>query len=432
MTHGGNGADISERGLDELVTLLDLVRFEVALTKPDLVRHSGLGRNVVSQRVEELIGYRLVTDGDLRRTTGGRAARELTLNVDAGVVLVAFLGATGCVMGITDLSGRILGSHDEEWDIAVGPEATIDRVREVFDDLLGSSAVPDGAQLYGIGIGVPGPVEMSSGRPFSPPIMPRWDGYPVRDHLAERYRVPVWVDNEVNLMALGELHHGQARGERNVICVKIGTGIGAGLISDGRLHRGAQGCAGDIGHVAVTEATGVMCRCGNLGCLEALAGGAALARDGATAAAEGRSPGIAKLLETGKPVTAADISRVAQNGDHAAMELMTRSGRLVGETLATLVNFFDPSLVIVGGAVAEGSNLVLAAIRGTVYRRSLPLATRDLRIVLSSLGRDSGLLGAARMVIDGLFSREVMGLWLADGSPAGRPELAAVSTALVR
>jgi glucokinase-like ROK family protein len=429
VAQAGSGS-ISGRELDELVTLLDLVRSRVALTKPELVRHSRLGRNVVSQRLAELTSRGLLTEGELRRSTGGRAARELALRADAGVILVAFFGATGFVVALTDLAGRLLDTRAEDCDIAIGPEPALERIEEIFDEVLASDAVPASAPLYGIGVGLPGPVELTSGRPFNPPIMPGWDGYPVRDRLAGRYEVPVWVDNEVNLMALGELHYGQARGERSVICVKIGTGIGAGLISDGQLHRGAHGCAGDIGHVAVTEATGVMCRCGNLGCLEALAGGAALARDGAAAAEEGRSHQLAKLLDAGKTITAADVGRAAQDGDHAAVELMTRSGRLVGETLATLVNFFDPSLMIVGGAVAERNNLVLAAVRGTVYRRSLPLATRDLRIELSTLGRDAGLLGAARMVIEGLFSRDVLGLWMTDGSPAGRPELAEVSTAL--
>jgi predicted NBD/HSP70 family sugar kinase len=174
--------------------------------------------------------------------------------------------------------------------------------------------------------------------------MPRWDGYPVRDRFAARYDVP--VDNEVNVMALGELRGGLAQGEHDLVYVKIGTGIGAGLISGGRLHRGAQGCAGDVGHVAVVDDASVICRCGNMGCLEALA------RDGAAAAAERRSRYLADLLATGAQIDARDVARAADHGDPASVELLTRSGRLMGKMLATLVNFYNPSLILIGGGVA--------------------------------------------------------------------------------
>jgi predicted NBD/HSP70 family sugar kinase len=254
--------------------------------------------------------------------------------------------------------------------------------------------------------------------------MPGWDGYPVRARLAQRYDVPVWVDNDVNLMALGELRVGAAQNQQDVIFVKIGTGIGAGLISSGRLHRGAQGAAGDIGHATVEVGSGVVCRCGNVGCLEALAGGAALSRDGTTAAREGRSPFLREVLRGGQPITATDVAAAAQHGDPVAVELLARSGQLVGETVATLVNFFNPSLVLLGGGVALAGDMILTAVREAVYRRSLPLATRDLRIDRSILSPDPGLSGAAHMVLDELFSRQRLGRWLPVGSPAGLPELA--------
>jgi glucokinase-like ROK family protein len=259
--------------------------------------------------------------------------------------------------------------------------------------------------------------------------MPGWDGYPVRARLARRFRVPVWVDNDVNLMALGELRFGLARGERDVLYIKIGTGIGAGLVSGGRLHRGAQGCAGDVGHVAVVDDAAIICRCGNVGCLEALAGGAALAREAAVAATSGRSALLADLLGTGRRLDARDVSTAAQHGDPFSVELITRSGQLVGRMLATLVNFYNPSLIIIGGGVANAGDLLLAAIRQVVYQRSLPLATRNLRMARSPLADRAGLVGASAMVADELFSRELLGRWIDRGSPAGRPELAEASRA---
>ncbi|WP_214370691.1 ROK family protein [Pseudonocardia sp. H11422] len=411
--------------LDSLVVVLDLVRSGTARTRPELARRSGLGRTVITQRLGQLMACGLVGEGELGRSTGGRAPRELRFRAEAGAVLVAELGATGLSVGITDLSGELCRHHQEPWDIAAGPEATLGRIEALFDDLLAGGPP---VRPWGIGVGVPGPVEFASGRPVAPPIMPGWDGYRVRDRLAARYDVPVWVDNEVNTMALGELRTGLARDVADMIYVKIGTGIGAGLISGGRLHRGAQGCAGDIGHVALVNsvpgAADVACRCGNVGCLEALAGGAALARDATAAAEAGRSPALSQRLARG-PLQAVDVVAAAEFGDLVAVELLQRAGRLVGETLAALVSFYNPAMVLLGGGVGASGDLLLASIRHAVYRRSLPLATRDLKIARSPLSERAGLLGAAFMVVDELLSRERLGRWIAHGSPAGRPALAA-------
>jgi glucokinase-like ROK family protein len=288
-----------------------------------------------------------------------------------------------------------------------------------------ASHVP--SQLWGIGIGVPGPVEFESGRPVSPPIMPGWDLYPVRERFAS-YRVPVWVDNDVNIMALGEGTAGLGRGRDNFVFIKIGTGIGAGIIVGGRLHRGTKGCAGDIGHIQVIDSgPEVVCRCGHFGCLEALAGGAALGRDAEAAAREGRSRFLATLLEEKGSLEALDVARAATHGDPTSVELVTSAGRLVGRVVAGIVNFFNPSLVVIGGGVAGTGDLLLATIRESVYRRSLPLATRDLTVKRSTLGGLAGVVGAAAMVTDELFAPQRLSQWLEAGAPS-EPELAAVAT----
>jgi len=282
---------------------------------------------------------------------------------------------------------------------------------------------PGAPPVWGVGIGLPAPVEFGAGRPVSPPIMPGWDCYPVGQRLSSRYQAPAWVDNDVNLMALGELRAGQAQDQTDVVYIKIGSGIGAGLISAGHLHRGAQGAAGDVGHVAVLDDTSVVCRCGNTGCLEAIAGGAAIARDAAAAARDGRSDFLASRLGERPALTVRDVMEAADHGDIVAVELLNRSGNLIGRMLATLVNFYNPSLVIIGGGVAAAGDMFLATIRQSVYRRSLPLATRDLRIVRSSNIETIGLRGAAFVVLDELFSRAHLGKWINEGSPAGRLDL---------
>jgi glucokinase-like ROK family protein len=329
-------------------------------------------------------------------------------------------------VALTDLSGRRLEHHEEPTDIALGPDAVLGRVETLFDELL-ARGPERAAPIWGVGIGVPGPVEFATGCPIAPPIMPGWDRYPVRQRLASRYRAPTWVDNDVNLMALGELRSGLAAHQRDVIYVKVGTGIGSGLISGGRLHRGAQGAAGDIGHVAVADDSSVVCRCGNIGCLEAVAGGAALARDAVAAAEQGRTAFLAERLRTAGRLTAHDVGDAAAYGDRFAVDLLTRAGTTIGRTLATLVNFFNPSLIVVGGGVANAGDQFLAAIRQATYGRSLPLATRDLRIARSPLGDEAGQRGAAFIVLDELFSRDRLARWIDAGSPVGRPDLTDVA-----
>ncbi len=414
---------IPEESLEALVIVLDEVRFGRSASRSELVARTGLGRATVAQRIGELIERGLVAEGDVGPSTGGRPPRQLAFRADAGHILVADLGATSIDVAVTTLDGRILAHHGEPARIETGPEPCLDRVEALFELLLRTTDGLPG-RLWGVGIGVPGPVEFRSGHPFTPPIMHGWDGYPIRERFAERYHAPVWVDNDVNLLALGEWRSGVAMGHDNVVVVKIGTGIGAGIISDGRLHRGAQGSAGDIGHNQVVDDPSVVCRCGNVGCLEALAGGGALGRAGEIAGRDGQSPKLRAVLDQRGAVTAEDVARAASFGDPVAVVMLQSAGRLIGSMLASVVNFFNPSLIVIGGGVANSPDQLLAAIRETIYRRSLPLATRELLIQRSSLGGLAGVIGASNMVIDQLFARDAIGRWIEAGEPSGAPDLA--------
>jgi len=219
------------------------------------------------------------------------------------------------------------------------------------------------------------------------------------------------VDNDVNIMALGELHAGTARSVRDLLFVKVGTGIGCGIVVGGEVYRGVTGCAGDIGHIQVDEAgttSSPICSCGNSGCLEAWFGGAALARDAEAAARSGRSTWLADRLATlaaeGGTLTAKDVGAAAESGDPIAVGLIRDGGHRLGQVLASLVSFFNPGLVVIGGGVAGLGHQLLAEVRSVVYRRSLPLATGNLPIVLSELGATAGVIGAARLVSDSVLS----------------------------
>jgi predicted NBD/HSP70 family sugar kinase len=227
----------------------------------------------------------------------------------------------------------------------------------------------------------------------------------VRDALSRELGSPVLLDNDVNVMALGEQHTGVARSADDFLFVKIGTGIGCGIVVDRHLYRGADGCAGDIGHIRL-EQTGPVCACGNVGCLEAFFGGAALARDATGAARAGRSTVLADLLDRGGQLTAADVGQAITQGDAVALGLVRDGGQRVGSVLASLVSFFNPGLIVIGGGVSQLGHSLLAEIRSVIYRQSLPLATGNLPVVLSELGGDSGVICAARLISDAVYAAD--------------------------
>jgi predicted NBD/HSP70 family sugar kinase len=371
-------------------TMLALIRETDGTTRAELVARTGLARSTVAQRLDQLFAHGLLREAGESESTGGRPPMMFAFNDEAGVILAADLGATHARLAVTNLGGRVLAEEAGEERIASGPDAVLDWTEERFKELLAEAGREDG-DVRGIGIGVPGPVEHATGRPRNPPIMPGWDGYPVPERFTDHYNVPVLVDNDVNIMALGE-HWNHWRSVDHLLFVKVGTGIGCGVVVDGAIHRGADGAAGDIGHirVAAPEAEEVTCACGNVGCLEALAGGGAMAE---RLQADGfATPNSRAVVE------------LARAGEAAAVGLVRDSGRLIGEVLAASVNFFNPSVIVIGGDVVQAQEQLLAGVREVVYQRSLPLATRHLRIVRSQLADRAGVIGAAVMVIERVLS----------------------------
>jgi predicted NBD/HSP70 family sugar kinase len=368
--------------------LLHLIREEVAVTRADLARVTGLARSTVAQRVDALLANGLVRDTGGSVSTGGRPPAVLAFNRDAGVVLVADLGATHARVAVSDLAGAPLAEGAADLDIALGPERVLEWVHDWFTRLLREAGRSE-ADVRGIGIGVPGPVEFETGHPVNPPIMPGWDDFPIPEWFDGRYRAPVLVDNDVNIMARGE-HRVHWRETEHLLLIKVGTGIGCGIVADGHIHRGARGAAGDIGHIRATSSEDVVCRCGNIGCLEAVAGGQALAeRLAAQGADASRSRDVVRLVRSGHP---------------GAIRMVRDAGRTLGEVLAGTVNFFNPAVIVIGGDIAEAHEQLLAGVREGIFSRSLPLATRDLRIVPSRLGDRAGVIGAATMVIEHVLS----------------------------
>ncbi|MFI7243407.1 ROK family transcriptional regulator [Streptomyces qinglanensis] len=379
--------------------LLRLLRDGGPRSRAELGDRVDLSRSKLAVEVDRLLETGLVVADGLAASRGGRRSHNIRLAPGLRFLGVD-IGATSVDVAVTNPELEILGHLNQPMDVREGPVAVFDQVLAMVAKLR-DSGVADG--FDGAGIGVPGPVRFPEGTPVAPPIMPGWDGFPVREALSQELGCPVMVDNDVNLMATGEMQAGVARSVRDFFCVKIGTGIGCGVVVGGEVHRGTTGSAGDIGHIQV-EPDGRQCACGNRGCLEAYFGGAALARDAEEAAREGRSPELARLLAEKGRLDAADIATAASAGDGTSLDLIRDGGARVGQVIASLVSFFNPGLVVIGGGVTGLGHTLLASIRTQVYRQSLPLATGNLPIVLGELGQVAGVTGAARLTSDHLFS----------------------------
>ncbi len=313
-------------------------------------------------------------------------------------MLAAEVGATHVRTAITDLSATVLCDIHDDIPAAEGPERILTLIDERFEQLLKQSLRVH-SDVFGVGIGLACPTEFATGRPVNPPIMPGWDGFEVGRWMHARWNAPALVDNEVNMMAVGE-HATNWAGENELLCIKVGTGIGCGIISRGEIHRGAQGAAGDIGHIRVEGHDDVVCPCGNIACLEAVAGGEALAH---------------RLARQGIAAeNSRDVVKLVRQGNRDAIQLVRESGRLLGHVLAGAVNLLNPSVIVIGGDIAQAEEHLFAGLRETVYQRSLPLATKHLRIVASRLSDRAAVIGAAVTVIEHTLSPDTIDLTLAN------------------
>ncbi|QEO13989.1 ROK family transcriptional regulator [Agromyces intestinalis] len=387
MVDISRGSALGTSGASELFQLL---RDGVPRTRASLAQATGLARSTVAARVDELMDLGLITPVADAVSTGGRPPSQFALNPASRLVLAADLGASHAIIAVTDLTGTVLAQHGEPMDIADGPERVLGWMVEqglALVDGLGR----DRHDLVAVGIGVPGPVEHSTGRPVNPPIMPGWDRFDVPGWVQQHLEVPVLVDNDVNIMALGERALAWPAVE-HLVFVKVATGIGSGIISGGLLQRGAQGIAGDIGHIQVARGADVPCHCGNRGCLEALASGPAIAR---------------ALRERGvEAVGGNDVIDLVKRGDLEAIQAVRQAGRDIGEVLTACVSLVNPSVIAIGGSMARAGEHLIAGVREAVYSRSMPLATEHLAIVQSAAAGNAAVLGASMLAIHHALSPE--------------------------
>lgn len=364
--------------------VLSLILSGQARSRADLARISDLSRATITQRLGVLFEAGLLQEAEETQASGGRPARVLKLNEGFGVVLAADIGESRIRVAATDLGPTVLAERLGALDVGTGPVPILSWIGQQFRELLAEIGRP-ASEVLGIGLCLPAPVDHAAGRVVGPSVMTGWDDFDIPGWFAADYAAPVLAENDVRLRTLTE-HRQFWPEERQMVFIKAGTGIGSGIITEGRMHRGARGAAGDIGHIQLRDAEAPLCRCGKLGCVEAYAAGWAIARDLRAQGFEARD--------------ARDVMALVGRNRPEAISLVRQAGRVLGEVAADVVSVLNPRVIVVGGTLSEAGEHLLAGVRELVYQRCLPLATRDLTIVAARAGELAGLLGAARLVVD--------------------------------
>ncbi|HET6824812.1 MAG TPA: ROK family protein [Amnibacterium sp.] len=407
----------SGRDILLLAQIVDLVRTGVANTRPELEQATGLGRTVVNERLREGMDLGILEEGGIASAERGRPSRTVRFRSEAGVILSAGFADNSVWAAISDLDGASLARASADADVLDGPDVVLPIVEEQFRTLLKRAG--RGRSVWGVALGLPGPVDFATGRMVAPPIMHGWDGYDVRGWFRNRYEAPVWVDNDDNLRAFGEWTIDQPRDVRDLLYVEIGEGIGSGLVTGGRLHRGDTGAAGDIGHFRVTDDPTAVCRCGRVGCLAAVASGWGLSRILTAAAERGESAMLAGLLAQEGRIAGHELAKAIIAGDEVTMAAVRRAARLTGLTVAGLVNFANPGTLVLGGSALRGSDVFFETFKAAVLEQTIELAASRLVIRPSTAEFEVGTVGGALLVVRRLFRQDALHLWLAAGTPIG-------------
>lgn len=394
--------------------LINLVRRGEATSRPALEQKTGLGRKVVAQRIQHAIDVGLIDDSTFASADVGRPSRFLRFRQDAGLVYAGTIETTQLRAAVATLDGEIMASLQKDWNGEVGPEKTLEALKSMFDRLQLRAGTPP----WAIGIGISGVVQFDRGRLVRSPLLPGWDGFGVRAWLREKYDSPVWVENDVNLMALGEWHRGHPREDRDLLYLLMDDEVGAALVSRGMLLRGDSGAAGSIGHSRITDDPSVVCRCGLIGCLEAVVAGWSLAQRLTRRADE--SPVLAARLREHGTLTAEDVGAAARAGDSLARGEIAAAIRTFAAAAANIVNFANPGTVVIGGGLLRVGPWTVDMLEAELRGRITTIAARDLSVRAASLEHEEGLAGAAFLAVEQLFGPSAVGLWIENGSPIGR------------
>jgi predicted NBD/HSP70 family sugar kinase/biotin operon repressor len=354
-------------------------------SRANVARHTGLSRSTVSTIVAGLQAEGMVVDRDAdgRATAGGgRPPALIALDPGAGLAIGIDFGKRHLAVALADLSHELIAEEWREMPDDYDAETGMERAAELVELLL-ETAGADTGRVLGVGMGLPGPVHRS-GVVGSSAILPGWAGTHAAELMSERLGMEIWLRNDANLGALAESIWGAGRDAAGLVYLKLATGIGAGIVLDGRLFEGAGGTAGEIGHTSLDE-TGDICRCGSRGCLETYASGTA----------------IAGLLTRSlkEPLSLEDVLARAVDGDPGCRRALADAGRHIGAAVADLCNLINPERIVVGGSMAIAGDVLLDPLKEAVGLRAIPSAAEDVRIVPGELGARAELLGAVALVL---------------------------------
>ncbi|MDB1089149.1 ROK family transcriptional regulator [Streptomyces sp. ACA25] len=378
METPGSQSSLHRANLERVVRA---VRAAGSLTQAEIARTTGLSAATVSNIVRELRA--LGTVEVCTTSVGGRRARSVSLASDAGIVVGIDFGHSHLRIAVGNLAHQVLAEEAEPFDVDGSAEQGLDRAEKLVGRLIGMAGVERG-KILGVGLGVPGPIDVESGVLGSTAILPGWRGTNPREEMAARLDVPVHVDNDANLGALGELVWGSGRGASDLAYIKVASGVGAGLVINGQIFRGPGGTAGELGHVTLDE-SGPVCRCGNRGCLETFTA----------------SRYVLPLLHAthGQDLTLHKVVQLAREGDPGCRRVIADVGRHIGSGVAQLCNLLNLSRVVLGGDLAEAGELALGPIRDSVGRYAIPSAAQQLTLVAGALGARAEVLGALALVL---------------------------------
>jgi glucokinase len=306
------------------------------------------------------------------------------------------LGGTNIKIGLIDDMGHIHYSNSAPTEADRGFEIAYNNLIKLIRETIEQCTIPQD-KISGIGVGCPGLIDSVNGIVRDLPNMPGWTNVHLAEMIQKQFDIKTKIDNDVRAAALGEYKFGAGQGYSNMICITIGTGIGSGIILDGRLIKGSALCAGEIGHMTLQEHGGPICGCGNTGCLEALGSASSIVRRAQELLAGGRPSKIREIKGDG-PLTAHVVALAAQKGDPPAQRILYETGRWIGIGLANVINLLNPELIVVGGGVASAGEFIMGPIRETIRKRALHYPRDVVRVELAQLGESAGIIGASLFV----------------------------------
>lgn len=388
-------------------TIIQLVWNEKTITRAELSRLSGFSRSTITANVDKLLEDGMLLEQPLE---GQDKRKSLVINQNRGLFIGIELDADCCAVGACDIMGTLLVEQCISIDYVDGPDAILKQISQTIKALQESLKERETA-ILGIGVGLPSPVDFAGGYAVHPAFMPGWHHYPVGPKLEKLYACPVFVDNEVNTMAFGEAFLSEQYRGKDILFIKLGAGIGAGMIVQGSIYRGNSGMSGNIGHMRVDGNT-QQCKCGKVGCLEAIAGGSALLKRAELLAHTKQNPFLQKVVEEKGYLQLSDLKEAIRRRDSQIIQMVDESAHTIGSMVGSLVVFYDPKAVVLGGNLCEFGLQYVDSIRRAIITEATPWIKSDFDVNVTKFGDSIGVIGSAMLCIstlirNGAFVNEV-------------------------